>query len=235
MHDVPGFEQQSLRLQIVQNGFSGRIAVQSLISVALFVDPAFLIHHDDLLETMAQPDLVVIGIVGRRDLDAARTKVHVHIGIRDDRNLPVRQRQPDRLSDQVTEPFIFRMNRHGRIPQHRLRTRGGNFQIAGAIGEWVLDVPEMAVSFLILHFCIGNRGQALGAPVGYPLAAVDQSLVVQLDKGVPHGPGQIFIHGKGFSGIIHRAAQPVQLTLNLFAVFFRPVPGVLQELLPADF
>ena len=43
-------------------------------------------------------------------------------------------------------------------------------------------MPEAAVLFCKVHFCIGDGGQTVGTPVDDPLTPVDQSLFIETDK-----------------------------------------------------
>jgi len=45
------------------------------------------------------------------------------------------------------------------------------------------------------------------APIDYIIAAIDQALIVKLDKHLAHGLGQAFIHGEAFALPVTRSPQ----------------------------
>ena len=70
------------------------------------------------------------------------------------------------------------MHGDGGVAEHRLRTRRGDDDVAGAILERIAQVPQVAFLLLALHFEVGQRGEQHRVPVDEPLAAIDQPFVV---------------------------------------------------------
>ena len=73
------------------------------------------------------PHLEVGGIMRGRDLDDARSELGIHQRIFDERNLAIHQRKDDELSFVLRVPFVFRIDRNGRIAEHRFRPRCSDF------------------------------------------------------------------------------------------------------------
>ena len=73
-----------------------------------------------------------------------------------------------------------------------------------------------------------------GVPVDQPLAAVDESLVIQADKHFLHSPGKALIHGETFPAPVHGRAQAPGLAGDGVPGMLFPVPHRLNELFPAQ-
>ncbi len=83
----------------------------------------------DLRQPVPQSDLVVVEIVRRGDLDATGPECGVDVGVGDDGNQPLRQRQPDILANQVAIAFVVRIHSDGSVAEHRLRARGRHYDM----------------------------------------------------------------------------------------------------------
>ncbi len=93
---------------------------------------------------MPLPDLVVVEIVCRSDFHAAAAERRVDVGIADDGDVALRERQANVAADQVPVALIIRMHRHRRISQHGFRPCGRDDEIAAALGERISQVPKAA-------------------------------------------------------------------------------------------
>ena len=146
---------------------------------------------------MASSHLKVIRIMGRGDLHAARAEFFIHIFVCNHRNLPIRQRKLQHFSDQILIALISGIHRDRRIAQHRFRACGGNLHKTALFSDdRVLDMPEKAVLFLMLHLCVRDRGLTGRTPVDDPRAFIDIALFIQLFKDLQHGFGAALIHRK---------------------------------------
>jgi hypothetical protein len=86
-------------------------------------------------QLVALADRVVVEVVRRRDLDAAGAEFEVDVGVGDDRDLAVGQRQLDHLADQVLVALVFRMDHHGGVAEHGFRAGRGHREAARSIGQ----------------------------------------------------------------------------------------------------
>ena len=82
---------------------------------------------------MALAHFVVVKVVGRGDFHAPRSKLGVHIVIRNDRNFASDQGQRDGLAHQGGIALVLWMDRHGLIAQHGFWAGGRHHQLAAAI------------------------------------------------------------------------------------------------------
>ena len=80
-----------------------------------------------------------------------------------------------------------------------------------AVAERVLDVPHETVALFVLNFEITDRALQHRVPVHQALAAVDQSLLIQLHKGLSHGLGQLVVHREVFAAPVHAVAHAAHL------------------------
>ena len=65
------------------------------------VHRAVHIHHEELFEVVPLADEVIVRIMCRRDLDRTRSKFGIDVFVGNDRYFAVRQRQCNRLADQM--------------------------------------------------------------------------------------------------------------------------------------
>ena len=95
-------------------------------------------------------------------------------------------------------------------------------------------MPHVAGLVLILHFGIGQGGDAVGAPVDDAAALVDQSLFIQGHEHLAHGLGAALVHGEAGALPVTGGAHLLLLGHDAVAVLVLPVPHTLQELLTAQ-
>ena len=187
--------------------------------------------HDG--QVVAQPHLKVVGVVGGGDLDHAGALGHVGVLVADDGDLLVQQRQDDVAAVQMGVAGVVGVDGHGGVAQHGLGAGGGQLQHLAGLLDRVQQVPEVAVLLGVLHLGVRDGGVAVGAPVDHPVAPVDQALVIQPDEHLAHGVRAALVHGKALPLPVAAAAQLFQLADDAAAVAVLPVPGPLQEAVPA--
>ena len=157
-----------------------------------------------------------------------------------------------KLADDRRIALVRGVNGNRAVAQHRLGTGRRNrdivalflegdvavgvlldIGIGGPVGERVLEVPHMAVGFLVLDFEIGNRRFELRVPVDEALAAIDQAFLVEGDEDFEHGLGQALIHGEAFARPVAGGAEALQLVEDQATRFRLPLPDLLDEGLTA--
>ncbi len=65
---------------------------------------------------MTAADFKIVDIVCRGDLQGPGSKTFIHIGIGDNRDSSLGQRQVNLLTGQTLIPFVLRIDGHARIP-----------------------------------------------------------------------------------------------------------------------
>ena len=159
-------DEQAELLQILDHGLAGLVAVHAGILAAQVVHGRVVIENIDLLEVVALAHLKVVGVVSRRDLDAAGPEFLIDVRVGDDRDLAVRQRQLQRLADDVGVALVVRIDRHGRIAKQGLWTGRRDLDEAAFLSDHrIIDVPEKAVLVLVLDLGVRDRRLAHRAPV----------------------------------------------------------------------
>ena len=154
--------QEALGLQVGDHPFPGLEPVQALVRAGVLVHPARLVKGLDRGQLVPKPDLEVVGVVGRGDLQSPGAERGIDMLVGDDRQNPVGQGQPDLLADEFLESFILGIDRHGRVAQHGLRPGGGHGQGAGTVGQGISDVVQGPRNVPVLHLQVGQGGVAAG-------------------------------------------------------------------------
>ncbi len=115
------------------------------------------------------------------------------------------------------------------IAQHGFRARGGNHDMAAAIAERILQVPELAVFFFRQYFEVGQRGVQYRVPVDQALAAIDQAFVVQRFEYFQYGGRAGVVHGEDFTRPVGRIAETAHLPGDGIAGIGFPLPDLVDE------
>ena len=183
---------------------------------------------------MTLANFKVVGVVSRRYLNAARSKLLIHVFICNNRNLAVRKGKYQLFSDKVLISFVLRVYRNCRISQHSFRSCGSYlYKTAFLPHDGVVDVPEKAILILMLHLGIGNRSLAFGAPVYYLRTLVYPAFFIKIKKCLLYRFRTAFIHGKALSVPVCGGAQLMKLIYDTATVLFSPFPAVFKEFFPS--
>lgn len=155
------------------------------------------------------------------------------------------------LPDQLLMPAIVGMDSDAGISENRLRARRGYLDGCRAtrLDDTVLDVmqhTEFDFLFVAGHieeraspnlhvnnFEVGDGRVELRAPVDQPIGSVDETLLMESNKSLLDGSGEIVIHGKGLAIPVHRRAHALECIVDAYMVLFFPLVSQFDELLPA--
>ena len=227
--------------------------------------------HQAVAGDVAAPcDAVVVEVMRTGDLDRARAEIGVGVVVGDDGDQAAVFFWPDRdfakLPDDGRVAFVRGVDRNRAVAQHGFGPGGSDGDViaglaqrdvavlvlldifvGGASRERVLEVPHVAVHLDILDFEVGNRGFEMRVPVDQPLAAVDQALVVHIDKDLDDGVVEIgraavrvgvarsAAHGEGLARPVAGGAEAFELTDDRAARFDLLLPDALEEFIAAHF
>src|SRR5215204_1659755 len=139
---------------------------------------------------MPASDLEVGGVVSRSDLYGTGAKGGIHSLVGYDGDETIHDRKTYLTTDESSVPLISRMHGYGGIPEHGLGTSSGDDHNPAAVGQRIAKVPQLAIDLILLHFLIGERGQAPGAPVDDVVAAIYELLLVESHKHLPYCTGE---------------------------------------------
>ncbi len=180
-------------------------------------------------QAAALPDLVVVEVVRRRQLHAARAEGGVRELVGEQRDLAAGERQRERRAVEAAVALVVRVKGDGDVAEHRLGARRRDRDVALAVRERIADVPERAVLLLGLDLEVGDRGLQHRVPVDEPLAAVDEPVLVQADEGRLHGARHPGIHGEAVAAPVDRGAEPAHLARDRAAGLLLPAPHARGE------
>ena len=222
----------------------------------------FGVHQAVHGDAAAFGDLVIVEIMRAGDFHRARAEIGIGVFVGDDRDQTTVFFGPNRNFAQLTHDgriaCIRRMHRNCAVAQHRFgagcRDRdivAGFVQrhvpvfvffdvfIGRTTRERVFKVPHIAVDFDVFDFKIRDGSFKLRIPVDQPFTAIDQVVVVHLNKNFDDGIVEILLpgfritgrttHGKSFAGPIAGCAQPFQLADDGAARFDLLLPDTVDE------
>ena len=222
--------QQALLLQLLHHGLAGLVAFEALEGAAVLVDVAVGGEDVDFLQPMALAGLVVVGVVGGRDLHHARSELAVDEVVGDDRDAAVDQRQDDVAADEVAVAVVGGVDGDGGVAEHRLGAGGGDHgEPAGHPLDGVAHVPQLALLVGVLHLVVGQGGPAAHAPVDEVVAAVDEALAVEAAEHGAHGARESVVQREALAAPVARAAHALELVDDDASVLVAPFPDPLEE------
>ena len=227
--------EKSLCFEIGYHSLSRFISVHTrVLAAVLLVDRSVVVHDVEYRQVVAQSHLVVVGVMSRGDLYNAGSEVHFNILVGDDRYLSVGERQLHGLADNVLVSLVVRVNRNRRIAEKRFGTRGGDLHEAAAVGERVVDMPEVTLLLLVLALYVRDRGLAARTPVDDALAVVNESLFIIVYEHLLDCLGAAVVKGEALTLPVAGRTQLFELILYLAAVFVSPVPCAFEEAVTSD-
>ncbi|OPZ05246.1 MAG: hypothetical protein BWZ08_02540 [candidate division BRC1 bacterium ADurb.BinA292] len=231
---ILNLDQQTLRLQVRHDPLARLRHRQPGIGPGVGVERPVGIQNVDEFQIVPPAHLVVVRIVRRRHLDRPRPEFPLHQRIGDDRDRPPHQRQRHLLADHPAVALVLGMHRHRRVAEHRLGPRRRHLDRPRTVGQRITDMPQVAPHFLVHHLVVRQRRLQRRRPVDQVVAAIDQSLFVQLLEHRQHRARQPLVHRKPRPRPVARAAQPTQLVDDPRAVLLLPRPDPFQKRLASQ-
>ena len=203
-----GLHQQTLALKVGEDSLARRKALHPCVGAALLVERGVLIHDVDQRQLMALANLVVVLVVGGRDLHGTGAKLLIHILVCDNRDAAAKGGQHGHAPNQRGEALVVVRHGHRRIAQNRLRARGRHrdplcnplsppaaapgiptrptvHRPPSTVHHRVTHIPDRDIALLVLHLQVAHGGLEIRRPVYKVGAPVDQAVVVEaLKRGV---------------------------------------------------
>ena len=145
----------TLALEILNYLLAALIAVEPVVSTAVFVYSSVVGYNADNVKIMPEADLKVVGIVGRRHLNGARAEAYLAVIIANDGYLAAYEREDAGLADQMLMLLVLGVDGNAGVAQHRFGPRSCDDDLARPVGERVADMPKMAGLVGIFDLCVG--------------------------------------------------------------------------------
>ena len=228
--------EQVVILEPLDDGLAALVAVHAGELAVALNNYRVLIENVNLRQVVGLTHGIVVGVVGRCDLDKAGTEVGINVPILKDGNLAVDDGKLDGLTHKGGLLGILRGDGDARVTEHGLGARGGDDDVVLAVdrlGQRVAQVPQVALLVLVLGLVVRDGGGAVGAPVDDALATVDQAVVVPVAEDLTHGLGVILVHGEALVVKVDGAAHALDLLDDDAAVLVGPVPASVGAQHPA--
>ena len=229
--------EQTVLVEPLDDGLAALVAGHAGELAIALDDHRVLVEDVDLRQVVGLTHGVVVGVVGRGDLNEAGAKVGVDMPILKDRDLAVDDRQHDGLTHEGGLLGILRGDGDARVAEHGLGARGGDDDVVLAVdrlGQRVAQVPQVALLVLILGLVVRDGGGAVGAPVDDALAAIDQAVVVPVAEDLAHGLGIVLVHGEALVVEVDGAAHALDLFDDDAAVLVGPIPAGVDKLVASN-
>ena len=168
----------------------------------LLVHPAVWPDHRDLGEFVVTPDLVVLRVVTRRDLERAGPELDLDPLVRDHRHPALDERHDDVPADHVAVTLVAGVHGHGDVREDRRGAGSRDRDRALAVRERVAHVGERVVDLDVRELEIREGGEVEGAPVDDAIRAVEPALVPEVDEEPHHGADVGVVHGEALAPVV---------------------------------
>ncbi len=172
--------------------------------------------------------------MGRRDLEATGTEVHLHVIVHDDGHGTANQRHDYALAFQPAVTLVVGVDADGGITKNSLGTCCGDDDVFILALHVVAQMEQMALLLLINHLFVTEGCQSLGIPIDHPHAAINPTLLIERVEHLDHRFRQLLVHREGSALPVAAGAERTQLFEDDATVFMGPVPCMLQEFLTAQ-
>ena len=229
--------EQVVLLEPLNDGLAALVAVHAGELAIALDDHRVLVEDVDLRQVVSLTHGVVVGVVGRSNLNEAGTEVGVDMPILKDGDLTVDDGKLDGLAHEGGLLGVLRGNGDARVAEHGLGARSSDDDVVLAVdrlGQRVAQVPQVALLVLVLGLVVRDGGGAVGAPVDDALATVDQAVVVPVAEDLAHGLGIVLVHGEALVVEVDGAAHTLDLLDDDAAVLVGPIPASVDKLVAAD-
>ena len=125
--------------------------------------------------------------MGRGNLEAAGTEIHLHVFVHDDGNGTPYQRHNHFLPFQPCVALVVGIDAYGRVAEDGLGTCGGHHDIFVLLTfHLIAEMVKVALLLLVDNLLVGKRSESLGIPVDHTDTTINQPLVVEMAEHADH-------------------------------------------------
>src|SRR5215218_2359407 len=222
--------------QLLHDRLAGFLTAHPLERTACVVDRTVRVHDVDRIEAEPASYLEVVGVMRGGDLEDAGSELGIHVLVGEDLYLPLDERHPYLSSDEVQVTLVLRVDDERHVAEHRFWTRGEDLGVvftvgalALAVNEGVANAVELALHILVVDLEVRDGRAVVRAPVGDAVAPVDQTLVVQPDKGSEDRVDVVVVHSVAEPAPVERGAQALVLAEDLLPCYKGELAAALDE------
>ena len=227
-------DESALSLKVLDDSLSRLVSVHAGV-FRIVVDYLCVIGQDiDNGQVMAQTDLKVVRVMRGGYLNDTGTEVYLDIIIGDNGYLAVDYGQDERLADDILISFIIGVDGNSGIAEQGLGSGRCKLRIAASVLERIAKMPEVTRLILIFDLGVGDRSQAMGAPVDYSLAPVNESLFIEVAENLVDSLIAALVEGEALALPVAGRAHLLELFDYSAAELLFPRPGALEEAFTAD-
>ena len=207
--------------------------------LCVFVETAVVVDDIEDGQIVPQTDFVVMDIVGRGHLEAARTEVHLDVVVFDDGDLLVDKGDEHLLAMHPLVALVIGVDANRGVGHDGLRTGCSHHYIlvrgvAVTVGDEISHVVELARGILVDNLVVGDGCVAFRVPVDHAHTTVDPAFLVEIDEGVDDGFGKLRLHREAGAVPVAGRTELAELIEDDSAVLFLPLPGILKEFLTGE-
>ena len=229
---------QAMLFKPSNNSLTSLISIKTRELTVTVNNNSVLIKNVDLLKIVSLSHSKVIRVMSWSYLNKTGTKACVNMPVREDWNLSVNNWQDNSLSNKISLFRVLRRNSYAGIAQHSLWTSSCYGNVLNAINrlfERVTQVPKIALLVSVLCLIVRNRSLAMRTPVYDALSAINELVMIPVNKDLTNSLSVLRRHGELLVIKINRAAHALNLRNNGSAVLARPIPASIQEFLATNF
>ena len=224
-------DESALLFKILDDSLSRLVSVHAGI-LRIVIDYLCVIGQDVYNgQVMAQTDLEVVRVMRGGNLNDTGAEVYLDIIVGDNGYLAVNYGQDKRLADDILISLIVGVDRNGGIAEQGFGPCCGELKIAASVLKGIAQMPEVTRLILIFNLCVGDGGQAVGAPVDYSLAPVYKSLFIEIAENLVDGLVAALVKGEALALPIAGRAELLELLYYSAAELLLPRPCALEEAL----
>lgn len=143
-HGVGGLVlKQTNLLELLNDLLSGIESLETGKIATGLIESTVVIKDVDKLEVLSLTGQVIVGVMGRSDLDGSGSKLHVDsLGISDNGNGSVQEGVVNSLAVEMSVSLIVGVNSNTSVSKHGLDSSGGNGQFLVGASDLVGEVGE---------------------------------------------------------------------------------------------
>ena len=170
-------------------------------NLSLLIEAAVIVDYVDYRQVVPYSDFIVIHIVRRRNLQTARSEIHLDITILNHRDFLVNQRNEHLLAFEPVIPLIGRVDADCSIGHYGLRTGRCNHEvfvrrISIAVRDEIPQMVELAGGVPVDDLLVTDGRQSDWVPIDHPHTSIYIAFFVEVHESVDDGLAQIRVHGE---------------------------------------